>query len=147
MVRPLLLAEPGPGDASCTTWTLSAFFHPLHLQAGRPSSRFALRSDPVFRPLPSFLRSQPCGWWASCNGGSKLPLQHENVKALKAGLRVFISTCAWVKNYNCMNRNTSWKLKVFFFAIKRMKLIKNDTKLLMKYFVKKNPEKTHRVFS
>ena len=53
MVRPLLLAEPGPGDASCTTWTLSVLFHPLHLQAGRPSSLFAFRSLPAFRPSPS----------------------------------------------------------------------------------------------
>jgi hypothetical protein len=52
MVRPLLLAEPGPGDASCTTWTLSVFFHPLYLQAGRPSSKFAFRSFQVFRPSP-----------------------------------------------------------------------------------------------
>lgn len=52
MVRPLLLAEPGPGDASCTIWTLSVFFHPLHLQAGRPSGRLALRSFPVSRPSP-----------------------------------------------------------------------------------------------
>ena len=53
MVRPLLLAEPGPGDASCTIWTLSVYFHPLYSQAGRPSSKFAVRSSPVFRPLPS----------------------------------------------------------------------------------------------
>ncbi len=52
MVRPLLLAEPGPGDAPCTTWTLSVFFHPLYLQAGRPSSRFALCSFPVFQLSP-----------------------------------------------------------------------------------------------
>ncbi len=49
MVRPLLLAEPGPGDASCTTWTLSVFFHSLHFQAGRPSSRFAFRPSPAFQ--------------------------------------------------------------------------------------------------
>ena len=52
MVRPLLLAEPGPGDASCTTWTLSVFFHPLYFPAGRPSSRFVFRSSLVFRLLP-----------------------------------------------------------------------------------------------
>jgi len=52
MVRPLLLAEPGPGDASCTIWTLSVVFHPLCLQAGRPSNRFALRSFQVLRPSP-----------------------------------------------------------------------------------------------
>jgi hypothetical protein len=57
MVRPLLLAEPGPGDASCTIWTLSVFFHLLHFQAGRPSSRFAFRSTAVFQPLPSFQSS------------------------------------------------------------------------------------------
>ena len=68
MVRPLLLAEPGPGDASCTTWTLSVFFHPLHFQAGRPSSRFAFCTSPVFQPLPSnsnqsifLVRFQPRG--------------------------------------------------------------------------------------
>jgi hypothetical protein len=57
MVRPLLLAEPGPGDASCTIWTLSVFFRPLHLQAGRPSSSITFRSFPVLRPLPTFLSS------------------------------------------------------------------------------------------
>ena len=58
MVRPLLLAEPGPGDASCTIWTLSAIFHPFHLQAGRPSSKSAFSSRPVFQPLQIF-RSFP----------------------------------------------------------------------------------------
>jgi hypothetical protein len=58
MVRPLLLAEPGPGDASCTIWTLSVFFRLLYFQAGRPSSKSAFRSNPVFQPLPSF-RSSP----------------------------------------------------------------------------------------
>ena len=69
MVRPLLLAEPGPGDASCTTWTLSVVFHPLHLRAGRPSSKSAfipspilellpiLRSSPTLEPLPTFQSS------------------------------------------------------------------------------------------
>ena len=52
MVRPLLLAEPGPGDASCTIWTLSVFFLPLYLQAGRPSSSFAIQPVPVLRPSP-----------------------------------------------------------------------------------------------
>ena len=52
MVRPLLLAEPGPGDASCTIWTLSVVFHPLCFQAGRPSNSFAIRSFPVLRPSP-----------------------------------------------------------------------------------------------
>ena len=52
MVRPLLLAEPGPGDAPCTTWALSVCFHPLHFPAGRPSSRFAFCTSPVLRPLP-----------------------------------------------------------------------------------------------
>jgi len=52
MVRPLLLAEPGPGDASCTTWTLSVSFRPRCFQAGRPSNRFAIRSFPVLRPSP-----------------------------------------------------------------------------------------------
>ena len=52
MVRPLLLAEPGPGDASCTIWTLSVFVNPICFQAGRPSSRFAFSSLPVFRPSP-----------------------------------------------------------------------------------------------
>ena len=102
MVRPLLLAEPGPGDASCTTWTLSVSFHlftfgrvglpvnprsvrlqPCGLRRAVQISRFSsfvsslatfsarFRSvDPrrpflVFRPSPSFLRSQPCDWWAS----------------------------------------------------------------------------------
>ncbi len=51
MVRPLLLAEPGPGDASCTTWTLSVVFHPFYFRAGRPSSKFAFFPSPVFRPL------------------------------------------------------------------------------------------------
>ncbi len=64
MVRPLLVAEPGPGDASCTIWTLSVFFNPLHSQAGRPSSRFAFSSFPIFRSSPVFppiptLRSSP----------------------------------------------------------------------------------------
>ena len=54
MVRPLLLAEPGPGDASCTIWTLSVVFHPLHFRAGRPSSKFAFFPSPVFRPLLIF---------------------------------------------------------------------------------------------
>ena len=55
MVRPLLLAEPGPGDASCTTWTLSVYFHPLYFQAGRPSGKFAndrRRSYDLCRALP-----------------------------------------------------------------------------------------------
>ena len=55
MVRPLLLAEPGPGDASCTTWTLSVYVHPLHFQAGRPSSKSAFdrrRSCDLCRALP-----------------------------------------------------------------------------------------------
>jgi hypothetical protein len=64
MVRPLLVAEPGPGDASCTIWTLSVSFNPLHSQAGRPSSRFAFSSFPIFRSSPVFppiptLRSSP----------------------------------------------------------------------------------------
>ena len=60
MVRPLLLAEPGPGDASCTTWTLTVSFHHLHFQAGRPSSSVAfqwsstLRSSPFVSNLPIF---------------------------------------------------------------------------------------------
>ena len=58
MVRPLLLAEPGPGDASCTTWTLSVIFHPLHFRAGRPSSKSAFSSRSVFQPLQIF-RSFP----------------------------------------------------------------------------------------
>ena len=41
MVRPLLLAEPGPGDASCTTWTLTVFIYLLYFQAGRPSGKSA----------------------------------------------------------------------------------------------------------
>jgi len=57
MVRPLLLAEPGPGDASCTTWTLSVFFHPLYHQAGRPSGKFAFCPSPVLRPFPIFWSS------------------------------------------------------------------------------------------
>ena len=53
MVRPLLLAEPGPGDASCTIWTLSVFFSSIHFQAGRPSSgsqSFRLQLSAFFRP-------------------------------------------------------------------------------------------------
>ena len=53
MVRPLLLAEPGPGDASCTTWTLTVFIHLVYCQAGRPSSISAFRTLPALRPLPS----------------------------------------------------------------------------------------------
>ena len=68
MVRPLLSAEPGPGDAPCTTWALSVFLYPLYLQAGRPSGRPVLRSNSVFRPPPSFLRLQPFSWRVSCNG-------------------------------------------------------------------------------
>jgi hypothetical protein len=60
MVRPLLLAEPGLGDASCTVWTLTVFFHLLYLQAGRPSSKSAfcwsstLRSSPSVSNLSTF---------------------------------------------------------------------------------------------
>ena len=54
MVRPLLLAEPGPGDASCTTWTLSVVFLPLYFRAGRPSSKSAFFPSPVFQPLLIF---------------------------------------------------------------------------------------------
>ena len=53
MVRPLLLAEPGPGDASCTTWTLTVFFHLLYLQAGRPSSKSAFCWSSTLRSSPS----------------------------------------------------------------------------------------------
>jgi len=89
MVRPLLLAEPGPGDASFTIWTLSVFFRPLHFQAGQPSSRFAFRSNPVFRPLPSFLRPQPFGRWVSSNGGFKILPIVKIVKAKKVLFRLF----------------------------------------------------------
>ena len=101
MVRPLLLAEPGPGDASCTTWTLSVFFHPLHFQAGRPSSFLAVRSFPAFQPSPSesslstfFFRFGPFDPLRSCcdpnlaaggllsNGGFKLLLKSVIVKTL-----------------------------------------------------------------
>jgi hypothetical protein len=53
MVRPLLLAEPGPGDASCTIWTLSVFFSTIYFQAGRPSGSsqsIRLQSSAFFRP-------------------------------------------------------------------------------------------------
>ncbi len=69
MVRPLLLAEPGPGDASCTTWTLSVFCSPSLPSGGSAfqqirnsfvsglatfSVRFKsydyLRAIPAFRP-------------------------------------------------------------------------------------------------
>ena len=53
MVRPLLLAEPGPGDASCTTWTLSVVIRLFRFQAGRPSSKFAFRWSSTFRSSPS----------------------------------------------------------------------------------------------
>jgi hypothetical protein len=52
MVRPLLLAEPGPGDASCTIWTLTVFIYLAYLRAGRPSSNSAFRSSPALRPSP-----------------------------------------------------------------------------------------------
>lgn len=53
MVRPLLLAEPGPGDASCTTWTLTVFLRLLYFQAGRPSSKSAFCWSSTFRSSPS----------------------------------------------------------------------------------------------
>ena len=62
MARPLLLAEPGPGDASCTIWTLSVFFRPFYFPAGRPSSRFAFdrfRSYDHLHALQVF-RLSPC---------------------------------------------------------------------------------------
>ena len=68
MVRPLLVAEPGPGDASCTTWTLAVFIHHVHLLAGRPSSKCAVRWSSALQPPPSvfnqpafFVRFQPYG--------------------------------------------------------------------------------------
>jgi hypothetical protein len=62
MARPLLLAEPGPGDASCTIWTLSVFFRPFYYPAGRPSSRFTFdrfRSYDHLHALQVF-RLSPC---------------------------------------------------------------------------------------
>ena len=53
VVRPLLLAEPGLGDASCTIWTLTVFFHLLYLQAGRPSSKSAFCWSLTLRSSPS----------------------------------------------------------------------------------------------
>ncbi len=84
MVRPLLLAEPGPGDASCTTWTLTVFFHLFHLQAGRPSGKFAFCRSSTLRSSPSvsnqsifftrfrsydLLRSIPITWSSSAGSG------------------------------------------------------------------------------
>ena len=48
------LAEPGLGDAPCTTWALSVNFHPLHFLTGRSSSGFAFIRSSVFQPLPVF---------------------------------------------------------------------------------------------
>jgi len=46
-----------------------------------------------------------------------------------------------------MNRKTSCNFVVFLFAMKRMKLVKNDTKFVQKYLLKvKNPEQMSRVF-
>ncbi len=113
MVRPLLLAEPGPGDASCTTWTLSVFFRPLRFRAGRPSSRLhsvRLQSCDCFRPFHLFrsfdrfqfldlLRSRD-RFRPSCNpnlsvggllsnGGLKLLLQAAIVKLKNRPFSVF----------------------------------------------------------
>jgi hypothetical protein len=61
MVRPLCLAEPGRGDASCTTRTLAVFFHPPYRPAGQPSGIRAFRFGPIRRPVPSFQRFRPFG--------------------------------------------------------------------------------------
>ena len=58
MVRPLLVAEPGPGDASCTTWTLAVFIHHLRFLAGRPSSKFTVCRSSALQPPPS-VSNQP----------------------------------------------------------------------------------------
>ena len=47
------MAEPGLGDAPCTTWALSAFINQIGFQAGRPSSKFAFRWSSTFRSSPS----------------------------------------------------------------------------------------------
>ena len=74
MVRPLCLAEPGRGDASCTTRTLAVFFHPPYRPAGQPSGIRAFRLVPIRRPVPSFQRFRPFGRRVSINGEANLPL-------------------------------------------------------------------------
>jgi hypothetical protein len=54
MVRPLLLAEPGPGDAPRTTGALAVFFHPPAVRrVGLPAASRSVRSGPRGPSLPS----------------------------------------------------------------------------------------------
>ena len=60
MVRPLLLAEPGPGDASCTTWTLTVSFHIFTFRrVGLPVNSHSNGRRPfgLRRPFPIYLSS------------------------------------------------------------------------------------------
>ena len=62
MVRPLLLAEPGPGDASCTIWTLSVFSAlSTFRRVGHPVSSHSVRYRSFDRFRSSdFLQSCDC---------------------------------------------------------------------------------------
>lgn len=81
MVRPLCLAEPGRGDAPCTTRALAVFFHPPYRPAGQPSGIRAFRIGPVRKPIPSFQRLRSFDRWVSINGDANLPLCAQAVKA------------------------------------------------------------------
>ena len=90
MVRPLLLAEPGPGDASCTTWTLAVFIHLIHLQAGRPSSIFAVRQSSASQPPPSVFNQLAFFVWFRSYDPLRSLLGHRS-SSFSSGLSTFPS--------------------------------------------------------
>ena len=82
MVRPLLLAEPGPGDAPCTTWALAVFFPPSLPSGGSAlwQVRFPFCPGPKTSPvLPATPAFRPAGFYVtgdsnySCGGFMSKP--------------------------------------------------------------------------
>jgi hypothetical protein len=87
MVRPLLLAEPGPGDASCTTWTLSVVFHPPLLSGG---SAFQYVRNSIGSGLTTISRRFKCSDFLR-----GLPVSRPS--SLVSGLAT-ISVCFWSRD-------------------------------------------------